>query len=113
MLPASLSGITWAGGNMYYAVSDDVFTGEVGLYPLTIELATNGLSVISCSIPSSTNRISLAEAYDLEAVAFDAASGTVWAADETRGTVKEYRVTDGAVVRTLSLPGDFNRISSV
>ena len=109
MLPASLSGITWAGGNTYYAVSDDVFTGEVGLYPMTIELATNGLSVVSCSIPSPTNRISLAKAYDLEAVAFDAASGTVWAADETRGTVKEYRVTDGAVVRTLSLPGDLKK----
>ena len=112
LLPASLSGISWAGGNAYYAVSDDAFTGEVGLYPMTIELATNGLSVISCSIPSPTNRISLAKAYDLEDVAFDAVNGTVWVADETRGTVKKYRVADGTVVRTLSLPEDLKKTRS-
>ena len=112
LLPASLSGISWAGGNAYYAVSDDVFTGEVGLYPMTIDLATNGLSVISCSIPSPTNRISFAKAYDLEDVAFDAVNGTVWVADETRGTVKEYRVADGTVVRTLSLPEGLKKTRS-
>ena len=108
-LPASLSDITWAGGTRYYAVSDDVFTDEVGLYPLTVELSSNGLSVVSCNISSPANRIQLADAYDLEAVAFDSANGTVWAADETRGTVKEYRVPDGSVVRLLSLPFDLWR----
>ena len=105
-LPASLSGITWAGGTNYYAVSDDSFTGEVGLYPMTLELASNGLSVVSCSIPSPTNRIQLAKAYDLEAVVFDAANGTVWAADESRHAVREYRLSDGAVLRALPLPDD-------
>ena len=105
-LPASLSGITWAGGTNYYAVSDDVFTKEVGLYPMTLELASNGLSVVSCTIPSPTNRIQLAKAYDLEDVVFDAANGTVWAADETRHTVKEYRLSDGAALRALPLPDD-------
>ena len=88
-LPASLSGITWAGGNRYYAVSDDAFTNEVGLYPLTVDLSSNGLAVASCTIAQPTNRIPLAAAYDLEDVAFDAANGTVWAVDETRCTVKE------------------------
>ena len=111
-LPASLSGITWAGGSTYYAVSDDVFTKEVGLYPLTLELSTNGLSVVSCSIPSPTNRLALAGAYDLEDVAFDAANGTVWAVDETRGTVKEHRISDGSVVRTLPLPGELRKTRS-
>lgn len=105
-LPASLSGITWAGGTNYYAVSDDSFTNEVGLYPMTLELASNGLSVVSCTIPSPTNRLQLAKAYDLEDVVFDAANGTVWAADETRHTVKEYRLSDGAALRALSLPDD-------
>ena len=104
--PASLSGITWVDGVRYYAVSDDVFTHEVGLYPMTVELSANGLSVVSCAITAPTNRIQLASAYDLEAVAFDAANGTVWAADETRGTVMEYRITDGSVVRTLFLPDE-------
>ena len=108
-LPASLSGITWAGGTRYYAVSDDVFTHEIGLYPMTVELATNGLSIVSCTMPPPTNRIELAKAYDLEAVAFDAANGTVWAADETRGTVKEYRIADGSVVCTLPLPDELRR----
>ena len=111
-LPASLSGITWAGGTNYYAVSDDSFTNEVGLYPMTLELASNGLSVVSCTIPSPTNRIQLAKAYDLEAVVFDAANGTVWAADETRHTVKEYRLSDGAALRALSLPDDLRHTRS-
>ena len=111
-LPASLSGITWAGGTNYYAVSDDAFTNEVGLYPMTLELASNGLSVVSCTIPSPTNRIQLAKAYDLEAVVFDAANGTVWAADETRHTVKEYRLSDGAALRALSLPDDLRHTRS-
>ncbi len=105
-LPASLSGITWAGGTNYYAVSDDVFTKEVGLYPMTLELASNGLSVVFCTLPSPTNRIQLAKAYDLEDVVFDSANGTVWAADETRHTVKEYRLSDGAALRALPLPDD-------
>ncbi len=84
-----------------------MFTKEVGLYPMTVELASNGLSVVSCTIPSPRNRIQLAQAYDLEAVAFDAANGTVWAADETRHTVKEYSLSDGAVLRALPLPYDF------
>ena len=108
-LPASLSGITWAGGTNYYAVSDDAFTNEVGLYPMTLELASNGLSVVSCSIPSPAKRTQLAKAYDLEAVVFDAANGTVWVADETRHTVKEYRLTDGAALRALPLPDDLRR----
>ena len=107
--PASLSGITWVDGVRYYAVSDDVFTHEVGLYPMTVELSANGLSVVSCAITAPTNRIQLASAYDLEAVAFDAANGTVWAADETRGTVKEYRIADGSVVCTLPLPDELRR----
>ena len=111
-LPASLSGITWAGGTRYYAISDDVFTHEIGLYPMTVELATNGLSIVSCTIPAPTNRIQLAKVYDLEGVAFDAVNGTVWAADETRGTVKEYRIADGSVVRTLSLPDELRRLRS-
>ena len=111
-LPASLSGITWAGGTNYYAVSDDAFTNEVGLYPMTLELASNGLSVVSCTIPSPTNRIQLAKAYDVEAVVFDAANGTVWAADETRHTVKEYRLSDGAALRALSLPDDLRHTRS-
>lgn len=109
VLPASLSGVTWAGGNKYYAVSDDASTGEVGLYPMTIELSASGLSVVSCSIPPPASRIPLAGAHDLEAVAFDAAAGTVWAADESRCTVKEYRVADGSAVRMLPLPRELRK----
>ena len=109
VLPASLSGVTWAGGNKYYAVSDDASTGEVGLYPMAIELSASGLSVVSCSIPPPASRIPLAGAHDLEAVAFDAAAGTVWAADESRCTVKEYRVADGSAVRMLPLPRELRK----
>lgn len=102
--PTSLSGITWAGGSRYYAVADEETTGEVGLYSMDVELASNGLSIVSCRIDSVTNRTALAGTRDLEDVAFDAANGTVWAADETRCTVKEYSISDGSVLRTLELP---------
>ena len=44
-LPVGLSGIAWAGGTRYYAVSDAAVLDEAGLYPLTIELAPDGLAL--------------------------------------------------------------------
>ncbi len=102
--PASLSGITWAGGSRYYAVADDASTGEVGLYSLTATLSSNGISVVSCDLDPTNRCVRLVGARDLEDVAFDAANGTVWAVDETCHTLREYNVRDGSIVRNLELP---------
>lgn len=100
--PRSLSGITYAGGNTYYAVADDNGP-EGGLYKYTVSVSADGKSVTSQSI-STNNVIKLPNTYDLEGVAFDPASGNVWAADETRETIKEYDPTTGAVVSEIPVP---------
>lgn len=100
--PRSLSGITYAGGNTYYAVADDNGP-EGGLYAYTVTLSADGKFVTGQSI--STNAvIKLPNACDLEGVAFDPASGNVWAVDETRETIKEYDPRTGAVVSELEVP---------
>lgn len=100
--PRSLSGITYAGGNTYYAVADDNGP-EGGLYQYTVAVSEDGKSVTSQSI-STNNVIKLPNTYDLEGVAFDPATGNVWAADETRETIKEYDPETGAVVSELEVP---------
>lgn len=100
--PRSLSGITYAGGNTYYAVADDNGP-EGGLYQYTVTLSADGKIVTGQSI-STNNVVKLPNTYDLEGVAFDPASGNVWAADETRETIKEYDPETGAVVSELEVP---------
>lgn len=100
--PRSLSGITYAGGDTYYAVADDNGP-EGGLYKYTVKVSEDGKSVVSQSI-STNNVIKLPNTYDLEGVAFDPATGNMWAADETRETIKEYDPQTGAVISELEVP---------
>ncbi len=102
--PSSLSGITWVGGNNYFAVADGGSPGEAGLYSLKIELSPDGLSVLACYVAPTNECLRLLGAHDLEDVAFDTANGTVWAVDEFSGTVKEYNVSDGSVVNAVDIP---------
>ncbi|MCR5751399.1 MAG: esterase-like activity of phytase family protein [Kiritimatiellae bacterium] len=114
--PWSASGITYAGGNTYYVVADDntptadvpkhkriepSVPREVGLYKVQIEFSGDGKSILSCACGP---RVALEGATDLEAVAYDPASGNVWAADEQRKTIREYDVLTGAVVSSLDIP---------
>lgn len=102
--PRSLSGITYAVGNTYYAVADDNGS-EGGLYKYTLTLSADGKSIVSgATSVTESDVVKLPDSYDLEAVAFDPASGNVWAADETRETIKEYDPNTGAVVSELEVP---------
>ena len=104
--PRSLSGITYAGGDTFYAVADEESSGEVGLYKLTITTASNG-SITSCKYGK---RVPLALATDAEAVAFDPATGHVWVSNETGATaVREYDPETGAIVSTLDLPAVYQK----
>lgn len=94
-----LSGITWLGGDSYLAVDDE--SGR--LYPLTLvidpadgTLSTNGI-VLGAGIP-------LPGVSDPEGCAWDAASGTVWVADEASSAIREHDPSDGAIRRTAPLP---------
>ena len=81
-IPKSLSGITYAGGDLFYAVADDSTGAEGGLYECRISLGPEGTNVASFSICSTNERVKLGTANDLEGCAFDPATGWVWATDE-------------------------------
>ena len=99
--PRGLSGLTYLGGNKYYSVCDNGV--EIGLYPCTIALESNGLSVSSFSTIATNLAVKLPSTSDLEACAYDPATGNIWVADEAGATIKEY-TTNGVVVQTLSYP---------
>ena len=99
--PRGLSGLTYLGGNKYYAVADN--GAEIGLYPCTIALAEDGLSVSSFSTIATDVAVKLPGTSDLEACAYDPATGNLWVADEAGATIKEY-TTNGVVVQTLDYP---------
>ena len=94
-----LSGITWAGGNTFYAVNDSNATNR--LYKLSIPLNSSG-QISSCSIVSS---VTLASSSDLEGCAYDPASGNVWVSMEgNNSSIREYDPESGTLLRTAPLP---------
>ena len=103
--PVSLSGITYAGGDDYYAVADN---GSVcGLYKVTVKLSSDGKSISSYSVGAKR---SLAMAADIEGVAYDPGSGKVWVSDESNQTITEYDPTDGTVCRRVDIPPVLKKI---
>ena len=101
--PDPLSGITYAGGNQFYAVADNGAT-VWGLYPCTISLNSAGTAVSSFSIVTTNNCVKPSGTSDVEGVAYDPATGNVWIADEAKKTIKEYNPTTGAVIQALDIP---------
>ena len=111
--PTSVSGVTWAGGNTYYMVADSYSNpnDEVGIYKVTVNLSNDGKSVSSYSIGS---RVVVPVAYDIEAIAYDPASGNVWVANESgngasmpANTIYEVNPATGKVISTLTMPANF------
>ena len=91
-----LSGITWAGGDLYYAVDDR----ENALYRLNLTIGDNGS--ISCSLGES---VRLRHSHDTEGCAWDPCCGTVWVAMErTQTPIREYDPATGAALRSAPLP---------
>ena len=107
--PRGLSGITYAGGNQYYSVCDN--GNEIGLYPCTVTLSSDGKTVNSFSTVATNQAIRLSGTSDLEGVAYDPATGNIWAAEEAGKTIKEYNPTTGAVVQSLDIPNVMKQIN--
>lgn len=105
--PASLSGITYAGGDTFYMIADAA--AESGIYTAIIKLSKDGKSILSLEMPAAGKGVKLPGADDLEACAFDPATGNVWASSETRKTVKEYDPVTGNVISTLEIPPVFKK----
>lgn len=98
------SGITWAGGDLYYVVDDS----DGMIYPASIEIDRATGAVLTNAIGCG---VSVVGAMDMEGCAFDAATGRVWVSDEgtyhTRDTfasIREIDPTTGAVFRTVVIP---------
>ncbi len=97
--PGGLSGITWAGGNSYYVVED---SGS-RMYPLTVNLNVSG-TVASTSLGSS---VTLAGSEDIEGVAYDSSSSSLYVSGETDATIKQYNPAGGAAASTVTVPAVF------
>lgn len=97
-----LSGITWAGGNTYYAVNDTNASNR--LYKITFSVNSSGqISSYNC-----VSSVKLASSSDLEGCAYDPASGNVWVSMEgNNSSIREYNPETGAWLRTAPLPEIF------
>ena len=106
--PRGLSGITYVGGDKYYAVCDN--GNEIGLYPCTATLSADGKTVNTFSTVATNQAVRLPSTSDLEACAYDPATGNIWVADEAGKTIKEY-TTNGVVVQSLTIPNVMTKIN--
>jgi len=100
---AELSGISWAGGDQYYAVSDANQT----VYPLTITLNTATGAVTSATLSAG---VVMASGTDLEGIAYVPADGSAWIADETGPAVRRHHLATGAELDALTVPAVFANI---
>lgn len=96
-----ISGITYAGGDLYYAVDDN----DKKLYPITLKInretgslasSTNGMDIGTGVVMSGGN--------DMEGCAFDPASGKVWISQETSALIREFDPSAGDLLRSAPVP---------
>ena len=92
-----LSGISWAGGDRYAAVSDD----DGRLFWLRIAVDPADGRIASSSVESGQV---LANSTDLEGVALTPDGKSVAVSDEVGPSVREYRLPDGQLLRTATVP---------
>ncbi len=99
---AELSGITWAGRDQYYVVSDR----EAILYPLSVDIDKSSGKIDSASLGPA---MPLAEGSDLESLVYRSSTDSVFASAEAGAHIREYSLMDGAVIRELAVPAVFGR----
>jgi len=98
---AELSGIAHAGGNRFYAVSDN---GGL-LFPLRIEVDLAS-GRIEAAVPGPPRK--LAGGIDLEGIAL-LDDDRIVVCDEIGPALREHRLADGSPVRTLPVPAVFRK----
>ena len=94
-----ISGITYAGGDLYYAVDDN----DVKLYPLTIGINRSDGSLTTEDISIGTG-VTMSGSHDMEGCAFDPASGKVWISQETSALIREFDPATGTLLRSAPVP---------
>ena len=94
-----ISGITYAGGNLFYAVDDN----DNKLYPLTLAINRSNGSLTTSGITIGTGVV-MSGGNDMEGCAFDSCSGYVWISQETSALIREYDPTTGTLYREAPVP---------
>ena len=94
-----LSGVAWAGGDRYLAVSDD----EPALYTLAITVDRTSGRIRAAAV---TARTPLDQGVDLEGVAY-AGDGTVYVSDEDGPAIRRHMVATGASRGAVAVPERF------
>ena len=93
-----LSGVTWAGGNLFYAVDDN----DNKLYPLTLGIdATGALATNNIALGAG---VAMTDSCDIEGCAFDQASGKVWISQEPGALIREFDPRTGELFRSAPVP---------
>ncbi len=93
---AGLSGLTYAGGNTFWAVMDN----SNKLVHLNVTFGANG-SIASANI---TGGLSLQHARDYEGIALAQDGASVYVSTENPLEVRQYRLSDGAYLQSLPVP---------
>lgn len=99
---AELSGITFGGGDTYYAVGDD---GAAAIWQLGISLDQATGRILSAIVSGSVSAPSLGS--DSEGIAIDPGGATVWVADEVASSITAFSLASGEVVGGISVPAIF------
>jgi hypothetical protein len=99
-----LSGLAYAGANQYYAVSD---APGAQLYELAIEIDPTNGHILTRSVVSP---LALAAGSDLEGLVYARGGGSVLASDEIGPAIRRYRLSDGAVLGSVTVPAIFAQI---
>ncbi len=98
-----LSGIAWLGGDRYVAVSDKSRT--LALLKITLDPKTGSIGT-----PEARDGATLAAGTDLEGIAFDAATGTIYVSDEEGPAIREHNLSDGSLIKQLPVPEIYRSI---
>jgi hypothetical protein len=99
--PWELSGLVRTGGDQYFAVGD---TGGL-LVPLAVgvDTATGAVTGATAGAP-----VTLAGGVDLEGIAWDPGTGSVWVSDEVGPAIRRHDPVTGALLGALSVPSVFS-----
>jgi len=97
---AELSGITWAGGDQFYVVGDNLAV----VYPLTLSVDPLTGLITSSSLAMGT---SVSAGHDLEGIAYDPTNASVVLSDETGPAIREHALSDGSLLGSITVPPVF------
>ena len=94
-----ISGITYAGGDLFYAVDDN----DNKLYPLTLAINRSSGALTTSGITIGTG-VTMSGGNDMEGCAYDPCSGKVWISQETSALIREYDPSTGDLARSAPVP---------